>query len=1060
MENLLFNSEIPFTGEKLQVLEQTVSKLNSADSQQRTTANNIMEQLKEMPLFWLMTDNILMTSKCMTTKIYCLVAIHDGVKNKWLILPENQRIGIKNFIDGYIASQLSNNSNQTYKPLLKKANSVLVEIIKKEWDVSWNTAISDLLKSSHNSQEICENNFLILKDLSQEIFEFSKNTMKSNDIAVLKQRFAKEFQSVYQICDQVLREYIKNKSSVKLSLLKGCLDTLSAFLNWMPLVYVFKTDLIENILVPMLSDKRVYLQSLKCLEQIVVIKFDDEDQETQDQIRKKLVLFISDFLQQLMSILPPNRSFETERSMKEHGGLAQSNQYDMFCHSLCQILSEFLKTNMIWMEENCNSDWLTMGQALDTIKMAITYMVQLTEINEVSIFKQTCEFWIWYSKYLVEYRKDIYGPTNVMNQQVLVMKKNSLQLIRSKLHNEMRLMNGSIYNMLLRVPKPEEILITIDENGIPKRETQRYAESTQLYETIRDIFRNYAIVNWTYFKDILEAKLNKQFDGSEWSFNNLNSLCWAVGTLSNTLSMENEKSFVVYFLRNLLQMCERKKDVESKAVIASNIMHIVSQFSRFLMVNFEFLKTVLNKLLDFMKNKFAGVQEMACNIFLKICEKCKENLAITHINPRNPMQTKPFVVTFIPDVEKHTQDLQTFQRIQFYEAVGHMISAYPDVNGQTELLIQLMSRMEVVWQQMMQGLGNLQNFMNEQVLMEICFYLQVNEKLAYCVGKPYSVYFNRSFSKIDSLYKGFYQLIQNEIANNGPNALNFFSVKKFRAVRRDLLNLLKTFVKAFKNDQKEFIDHYGALIEFMLNCYSSETPDLREPEVLLFMAESVNSLCEQMEGVLSAVMSSVLEAVLPMITADFSSYPEHRTNFFIFLQAMVNRCFQVFFAVEEDQFKIVINCVIWAIKHELTSLYEIGLDTLLCILKCLSQNSSFAQQFYKFYFLSILSDTLYVLTDGLHKNGFSLQAQILFILLNELPKLNFAIVPENNNQDNKMAVFHFISNILCTGFPNLAPVDHRKLLENVLSQVGDFKAFKIALRDYLVSLNLFTLQGE
>ena len=141
----------------------------------------------------------------------------------------------------------------------------------------------------------------------------------------------------------------------------------------------------------------------------------------------------------------------------------------------------------------------------------------------------------------------------------------------------------------------------------------------------------------------------------------------------------------------------------------------------------------------------------------------------------------PFVVTFISEVDSHTQTLDTFQRIQFYESIGHMISAYPDHDGQIQLLIQLMGRMEGVWQQMMNGLGNLKSFMNENILTEICFYLRVNERLAECIGKPYSVYFNRSFNQIDKLYQGFYQLIQHEISVNGPSALEFFSVKKFRA---------------------------------------------------------------------------------------------------------------------------------------------------------------------------------------------------------------------------------------------------------------------------------------
>ena len=57
---------------------------------------------------------------------------------------------------------------------LTKSNQVLVEIIKKEWNSGWKTAISDLVKSSYNSPDICRNNLQILKELSFEIFENTK----------------------------------------------------------------------------------------------------------------------------------------------------------------------------------------------------------------------------------------------------------------------------------------------------------------------------------------------------------------------------------------------------------------------------------------------------------------------------------------------------------------------------------------------------------------------------------------------------------------------------------------------------------------------------------------------------------------------------------------------------------------------------------------------------------------------------------------------------------------------------------------------------------------------
>jgi hypothetical protein len=61
-------------------------------------------------------------------------------------------------------------------------------------------------------------------------------------------------------------------------------------------------------------------------------------------------------------------------------------------------------------------------------------------------------------------------------------------------------------------------------------------------------------------------------------------------------------------LQDLLGLCEQKKGKDNKAIIASNIMYIVGQYPRFLRAHWRFLKTVVNKLFEFMHETHEGVQ--------------------------------------------------------------------------------------------------------------------------------------------------------------------------------------------------------------------------------------------------------------------------------------------------------------------------------------------------------------------------------------------------------------------------------------------------------------------
>lgn len=66
-----------------------------------------------------------------------------------------------------------------------------------------------------------------------------------------------------------------------------------------------------------------------------------------------------------------------------------------------------------------------------------------------------------------------------------------------------------------------------------------------------------------------------------------------------------------------------KRGKDNKAVVASNIMYVVGQYPRFLRAHWKFLRTVVNKLFEFMHELHPGVQDMACDTFLKIAQKVR-----------------------------------------------------------------------------------------------------------------------------------------------------------------------------------------------------------------------------------------------------------------------------------------------------------------------------------------------------------------------------------------------------------------------------------------------------
>lgn len=178
---------------------------------------------------------------------------------------------------------------QHHRVYLSKLNLILVQILKQEWPHNWcvlppsHTAgglrirpagagscgepsdlraavlttvhalpsrrpnfIPDIVEASQNSETLCENNMHILRLLSEEIFDFSTDQMTIAKIKELKERLNNEFSGIFQLCSNVLEHA---RSITRPSLVTATLQTLLRFLNWIPLVYVFQTNIIDQLVV-------------------------------------------------------------------------------------------------------------------------------------------------------------------------------------------------------------------------------------------------------------------------------------------------------------------------------------------------------------------------------------------------------------------------------------------------------------------------------------------------------------------------------------------------------------------------------------------------------------------------------------------------------------------------------------------------------------------------------------------------------------------------------------------------------------------------------------------
>lgn len=152
-----------------------------------------------------------------------------------------------------------------------------------------------------------------------------------------------------------------------------------------------------------------------------------------------------------------------------------------------------------------------------------------------------------------------------------------------------------------------KVLIVENDEGEIVREFVKESDTIQLYKATRECLVYLTHLDVVDTENIMSEKLAKQVDGSEWSWANCNTLCWAIGSISGAMNEETEKRFLVTVIKDLLGLTEMKRGKDNKAVVASNIMYIVGQYPRFLKAHWKFLKTVVNKLFEFMHETHEGI---------------------------------------------------------------------------------------------------------------------------------------------------------------------------------------------------------------------------------------------------------------------------------------------------------------------------------------------------------------------------------------------------------------------------------------------------------------------
>jgi len=463
-----------------------------------------------------------------------------------------------------------------------------------------------------------------------------------------------------------------------------------------------------------------------------------------------------------------------------------------------------------------------------------------------------------------------------------------------------------------------------------------------------------------------------------------------------------------------------------------------------------------------------GVQDMACDTFLKIAQKCKRKFMTLQAE-----ETQPFILTLIAELGRHIRDLQPHQIQSFYESVACMLSDKgPAITiPREEVIVMLMDIPNQTWRSVMsEGAQSVEYLFNTEVIKEVSRILRLNNRVCASVGSLYVHQLSTIFLDMLNIYRLYREQINHAIATQGDIAVKLTVFKAMKGVKSDILELMTTFLgettdldKGARLDVMQQI--MPSLMTEVLGDYHSSPAPARDSGVLNLFAIATSVLNEHLSPQIPAILDAIFEPTLQMISQNMLDYPEHRIGFFKFLRVANEHCFVALFSIPPHLQKLIVDSVVWAIKHTERNISETGLEILLELLQNLSRAPQINQPFYQQFLFNLIKEIFSVMTDRMHKSGFRLQATLLMHILQcvqcggvTVPLFDVSTVPAG--VDNTMYLRECLSGELAAAFPNLNKATVIAFVGGLFHVAVGIEQYKQHVRDFLIQCQEFSAEDN
>lgn len=232
-----------------------------------------------------------------------------------------------------------------------------------------------------------------------------------------------------------------------------------------------------------------------------------------------------------------------------------------------------------------------------------------------------------------------------------------------------------------------------------------------------------------------------------------------------------------------------------------------------------------------------------------------------------------------------------------------MISDEKDEGSRSILLEQLMQYTQNEWQYVLEIANKDPSSLQAiDTIRTIGFIIKANERVAFALGPSYVTHLAKIFQELMQVYRLYSENISSAISN-GPGSYNNSILRATKTVRREILNLIATFIKSSENPDL-IVTEFLPILSELITDYNQNVPNARDPEVLSLFSTLIEKMREKMSEHIPDILNYLFESTLTMINNDYTTFMDFRKNFFGLIKNIVNFSLEGLFGATEENFKV------------------------------------------------------------------------------------------------------------------------------------------------------------